>query len=747
VRNVSFKKALMVIIYVAVLVSSLSGMSYFYIEVEGSPSTTHVQGQPQVVKADCAPLGRIDIIYYADLDSSGTVEDGEPIAFMINYADNNADFPADNDLTEGIIEFDWPLNMPQGHYVVRGVEDTDVLEFPYVVSVPDPLFGSISGRISLEAITPPDDRLANYPFLVGMMSPTVFMYAITDEWGDYSVNWPGPEGTVFALFMASIPGYETPDMPTFYVDGHVSGFDVEFRLGSRLENLTMLVDDVETSSQTQGQTYGFAMDCVEYSSINIEFFVDTDGDGLIGGEDWSFFGRGFDVNDNGWTDEWFRDQDDDLGSIYVTPNFHLPPGDYILVATDYTTYLEFPFSVSPPPIITTGVSGRITLETITPPDDILNELVFYITASDRRVTYYSFVDDMGDFSCTWADGEDFVSIGIKEPYPSPEWDFSSATFDFYLDSLVTDLSFFINYIAYEDSIHVIFEQDTGIWEIGRHEIVAYYIDPISHALIDMVLFPDSGEIYIPVRSYECGIIFGGSYPEFVDHNFISPYDTLWITPTSFPPSYYLFASQCCYHFKLKLDGFPVDFVPPGGIEYHLYGEGPAGQQYYSQATMFVQFDGTEYVVSGGRELCPATWTAIIPDTLPSDYIPEVSETSFVIPRVDSWPHMLIVIPVHLENIEESELPKGINLSMHPNPFNSVANIDFRVETSGAVSLEIYNIAGKRIATLFEDNLPEGTYRVRWDTKTNIGEDLPSGIYLFRLNTIAGSKITKGMYLK
>ncbi len=729
------------------VVSSCWGLTYFYMSIDGSPATVQTQGQTQFLLADCAPLGSIAVYYYLDLDSSGTIETGEPLYFAMNFWDNEDEFPPDMDPTPGAMNILWPLHMPPGHYVILGMEGSDAISFPYHVLEPDPLLHSISGRITFEGITPPDPAIVNYIFLIGTMDPPILMYAITDEWGDFYVNWPGDTATVFALFIMEVEGYAIPDMPMFHVDGHSTGFDIEFFLGGGLSDLRMWEDGIESTVHTQGVNYSFTMACAEWGHANLEFYVDTDGDGSIGPDDWNFFDRTWYIEDNMWTDEWYRDIDDDPGEITVSPPFHFPPGNYIVHAYDDMASEQISFTVLAPDPLTHSVSGTVSIETITPPDEMLDRLVVYVSDMWHETIYYAFVDETGAFTCNWASGDMDVNIGIAEPYPSPLWGFSSATSHIYLDGVYSGISLFVPYIAIDDSIHIVFEQDSGLWDIPQREIKAVYLDPVSGAIVAETFFPDSGEIYIPVRLYPCGIVFEGTYSEFIEHNFLSPYDTLWVTPDSFPAEYHLFASQCCYHFKLKLDGFEPDSLPMTGIQYSLYGDGPDGQRYYSRAKMYIQLEGEDYVVSGGRELCPATWTAVLPNPLPAGYIPEVFETTFVIPRVDTWPHMLIAIPVHFDNISEAELPEGLSLNVYPNPFNASVSIDFRSNEPGEVSIEVFDMMGRRVTALNGTIADKGAFRARWDCKDSFGKNVSTGVYLFKINTPTETRIVKGMYLK
>lgn len=80
---------------------------------------------------------------------------------------------------------------------------------------------------------------------------------------------------------------------------------------------------------------------------------------------------------------------------------------------------------------------------------------------------------------------------------------------------------------------------------------------------------------------------------------------------------------------------------------------------------------------------------------------------------------------------------------YPNPFNPVTHIPFRVasgDAHGATSLAIYDLLGRRVATLVNEGVAPGSYMVRFDAT-----GLPSGVYLCRLIT-GGLVATRRMML-
>ena len=64
----------------------------------------------------------------------------------------------------------------------------------------------------------------------------------------------------------------------------------------------------------------------------------------------------------------------------------------------------------------------------------------------------------------------------------------------------------------------------------------------------------------------------------------------------------------------------------------------------------------------------------------------------------------------------------------------------------SVDVKIYNLLGTEIRTLLEAYLTPGTYTYRWDGKDNKGQIVPSGIYLYTLQS-GSEKITRKMIFK
>jgi len=64
---------------------------------------------------------------------------------------------------------------------------------------------------------------------------------------------------------------------------------------------------------------------------------------------------------------------------------------------------------------------------------------------------------------------------------------------------------------------------------------------------------------------------------------------------------------------------------------------------------------------------------------------------------------------------------------YPNPFNPATSFEFRVPSSGFVSMKVFDVLGKEVATLVNGECQAGSRTVRWDAS-----GLPSGVYACRL---------------
>lgn len=89
--------------------------------------------------------------------------------------------------------------------------------------------------------------------------------------------------------------------------------------------------------------------------------------------------------------------------------------------------------------------------------------------------------------------------------------------------------------------------------------------------------------------------------------------------------------------------------------------------------------------------------------------------------------------------QDNELPTEFSLSQnYPNPFNPDTKINFSLSEASPVTLKIYDILGREVITLINDNYNAGSYSVNWDAKNSNGIKVVSGTYIYRI--VAGNKV-------
>ncbi|MBC8346169.1 MAG: T9SS type A sorting domain-containing protein [Candidatus Marinimicrobia bacterium] len=84
---------------------------------------------------------------------------------------------------------------------------------------------------------------------------------------------------------------------------------------------------------------------------------------------------------------------------------------------------------------------------------------------------------------------------------------------------------------------------------------------------------------------------------------------------------------------------------------------------------------------------------------------------------------------------------------YPNPFNPSTSITFDIPKAGFVQLIIFDITGRKIKTLINNNIELGQHSLVWDGKNKEDKYVPAGIYFYRLITEDFEKTNKMVVLK
>lgn len=99
------------------------------------------------------------------------------------------------------------------------------------------------------------------------------------------------------------------------------------------------------------------------------------------------------------------------------------------------------------------------------------------------------------------------------------------------------------------------------------------------------------------------------------------------------------------------------------------------------------------------------------------------------------------VSVSNEDDLSNELPSSIELKQnYPNPFNPVTTIGYSLDKPGKVSIKVYDITGRLISVLVDENKTAGQFNVTWDATA-----FSSGVYFYKLEAL-GVTVAKSLTL-
>ncbi len=85
--------------------------------------------------------------------------------------------------------------------------------------------------------------------------------------------------------------------------------------------------------------------------------------------------------------------------------------------------------------------------------------------------------------------------------------------------------------------------------------------------------------------------------------------------------------------------------------------------------------------------------------------------------------------------------------VHPNPFNPTTTVSYGSPVDSAVSLAVYNVAGRLVRTLVDGPVDAGYHVAVWDGRDDRGVEVSSGVYFCRMEAERFQASTKMVLLK
>ena len=116
-------------------------------------------------------------------------------------------------------------------------------------------------------------------------------------------------------------------------------------------------------------------------------------------------------------------------------------------------------------------------------------------------------------------------------------------------------------------------------------------------------------------------------------------------------------------------------------------------------------------------------------------------------KYDAWDFDTNTPSLAIDENHNGLTPKRFSLSdNYPNPFNPATSFSFTLPQGVDVSINIYNLLGEKVASVYNDYAKPGTYTATWDGKDINGNSLSSGLYIYELDAGVYFQQTKKMTL-
>ncbi|MBS1913095.1 MAG: T9SS type A sorting domain-containing protein [Bacteroidetes bacterium] len=151
------------------------------------------------------------------------------------------------------------------------------------------------------------------------------------------------------------------------------------------------------------------------------------------------------------------------------------------------------------------------------------------------------------------------------------------------------------------------------------------------------------------------------------------------------------------HFKINAPGHPI-------VTTQLY------------------FEGDPYIPVDQWASDPASAGRIIPLTANNGALAGVFNITLDVPPGESG------IPYN------QDAARALTMQCSPNPFRGDTVITYAVQTADRVDIGIHDITGRRVRALVSSVHGIGIYNERWDARDDAGRQVPSGIYICRLQS-------------
>jgi hypothetical protein len=103
--------------------------------------------------------------------------------------------------------------------------------------------------------------------------------------------------------------------------------------------------------------------------------------------------------------------------------------------------------------------------------------------------------------------------------------------------------------------------------------------------------------------------------------------------------------------------------------------------------------------------------------------------------------------IHEQELVQNALSSFALYQNYPNPFNPSTTIQYQLPHSGDVEVNIYDIQGRLVRSLFNSNQQVGTHAIVWDSQGSGGRIVASGTYFCQILFNGSSLVRKLVLIK
>ena len=259
------------------------------------------------------------------------------------------------------------------------------------------------------------------------------------------------------------------------------------------------------------------------------------------------------------------------------------------------------------------------------------------------------------------------------------------------------------------------------WANGRYPLLFRFMANINDEQQEIYAFNVHAKAFGDQSSYNQRVAASGELKEYLDRNraddnviFLGDYndEILTSTFTGNPSPYKNFDDDAEYTIVTK------------NLEENGFGSQSSGS--FIDHITFTSELSDEYFVGTERVENPSYVGSYLSTT--SDHYPIWTRFKFGI--------------ITSNDDEILETPETVTLNQnYPNPFNPSTVISYTLKTSTNVTLNVYDITGRRVASLVNGRQAAGAQEVSFNASS-----LASGVYIYRLQTTDGASLTKKMVL-